>query len=85
MAIEFTVSVNAEIQEKIDYYVERGYFADAQALIEAAIRQFLYELNLEDTEWPRKTDISEREIDEELNDIRRVQRGTPGDAPGIQA
>lgn len=85
MATTTGVTLDAETQEKIEYYVERGYFDDAQELIETAVRQFLYELSLEDTEWPRKTDISQREIDDELSDIRRVQQSSPGDDPGIQS
>lgn len=85
MATEVSVTLDFETQEKIENYVEQGYFDDAQELIETAIRQFLYELSLEDTEWPRKTGISEREIEDELGDIRRVQKSRPGDDPGIQS
>lgn len=85
MATKISVTLDFETQEKIEYYVKQGYFDDAQELIETAIRQLLYELSLEDTEWPRKTGLSEREIHDELDDIRRVQESRPGDDPGIQS
>lgn len=85
MTREITITLDAETQDKIDYYVERGYYDDAQELIETALRQFLYELNLEDTEWPRKTEILQRETHDALDDIRRVQQSKPGDDPGVQS
>lgn len=85
MATRITITLDVETEEKIQYYVERGYYDDAQELIETAIRQFLYELGLDDTEWPRRTEIFQREMDDELDDIRRVQRSKPGDDPGIQS
>lgn len=84
MTAEIVLHLDFATQEKINYYVERGDFDDAQALIESAIRQFLYELSLEDTEWPRKTDISQAEMDDEMDDLRRVHRSRPGDDPGIR-
>jgi Arc/MetJ-type ribon-helix-helix transcriptional regulator len=84
MTSQVPVSLDFATQEKIDFYVDRGRFDSAQELIEAAVRQFLYELSLEDTEWPRKTDISQAEMEDELDDIRRVHRSRPGDDPGIQ-
>ena len=84
MATTISVTLDFETQEKIEHYVKQGYFKDAQELIETAVRQLLYELSLEETEWPRKTGISEREIKDELGEIRRVQQSRPGEDPGIQ-
>ncbi len=83
--MEITVTLDAETQDKIQYYVEQGQFDNAQGFIETAIRQFLYELNLEDTEWPRATEIFQHEMGDELDDIRRVQKSRTGDDPGIQS
>lgn len=85
MGTRISITLDVETQDKIQYYVNRGYFDDAQELIETALRQFLYELSLEDAEWPRETDISEREIMDELGEIRRVQESRPGDDPGLRS
>jgi Arc/MetJ-type ribon-helix-helix transcriptional regulator len=84
MTSEISVTLDFATREKIDHYVDTGDFDDAQELIETAIRQFLYELGLEDTEWPRKTDISQAEMEDEMGDLRRVHRSRPGDDPGIE-
>jgi Arc/MetJ-type ribon-helix-helix transcriptional regulator len=85
MSTEISITLDFETRDKIENYVKRGHFRSAQELIETAVRQFLYELSLRDTEWPRKTGIFEREIVDELGEIRRVQESRPGDDPGLQS
>ncbi|MFQ5340184.1 MAG: ribbon-helix-helix domain-containing protein [Anaerolineae bacterium] len=84
MDSKVSITLDFETKDKIDTYVKRGRFNSAQELVETAIRQFLYELRLDDTEWPRRTGIYEREIVDELGEIRRVQQSRPGDDPGLQ-
>ncbi|MFQ5595829.1 MAG: hypothetical protein ACE5HA_16910 [Anaerolineae bacterium] len=83
MDSKVSITLDFETKDKIEGYVKQGRFNSAQELVETAVRQFLYELSLEDTEWPRRTGISEREIVDELGEIRRVQQSRPGDDPGL--
>lgn len=85
MTTEISVTLDVETRDKIEDYVKRGYFDDVQEFVAVAVRQLLYELSLENAEWPRRTGLSEREIEDELDEIRRVQRSRPGDDPGIQS
>jgi Arc/MetJ-type ribon-helix-helix transcriptional regulator len=84
MATEISVTLDDQTVEKIEGFVQRGYFDSVQELIEVAVRQYLYELSLEDAEWPRHTGRAQQEIEDEIEDIRRVQQSEPGEDPGIQ-
>ena len=48
MSITTQVVLKDKELEKIDYFVNMGYFEDEKALIESALRKFLYELGLAD-------------------------------------
>jgi len=63
--------------EKIDYFVNMGYFEDEKALIESALKKFLYELGLADirSRIPQ-AELSQEEVEAELEEIRRVKRET---------
>lgn len=84
MATELSLVLDDQTVEKMERFVQRGYFNSIQELIEVAVRQYVYELSLEDTEWPRRTGRVQQEIEDELQHIRRVQQSEPGEDPGIR-
>lgn len=84
MATEISVILDDQTVERMEGFVQRGYFDSIQELIEVAVRQYVYELDLEEAEWPRRTGRAQQEIEDEIEDIRRVQQSEPGEEPGIQ-
>ena len=84
MATRISVTLDDQTVERMERFVQRGYFDSIQELIEVAVRQYVYELDLEETEWPRHTGRAQQEIEDEIEHIRRVQESEPGEDPGIQ-
>ncbi|MFQ6057924.1 MAG: hypothetical protein ACE5MB_03460 [Anaerolineae bacterium] len=75
MPTTISIVVDAKDYEQIEYFVQAGYFKDAQELIQAAIREFLYELSLEESRrQPPPVELEKDEIVEELGEIRRLER-----------
>ncbi len=84
MATQISVTLDDQTVEKMERFVQRGYFDSIQELIEVAVRQYVYELDLEETEWPRRAGRAQQEVENEIEGIRRVQQSEPGEDPGIQ-
>ena len=77
MSITTQVVLKDKELEKINYFVNIGYFEDEKELIESALRKFLYELGLADIRRRiPQAELSEEEVEEELEEIRRVKRET---------
>jgi len=75
MSMTTQVILEEKELEKINYFVNMGYFEDEKELIESALRKFLYELGL--AEIRRRipqAELSEEEVERELEEIRRVKR-----------
>jgi Arc/MetJ-type ribon-helix-helix transcriptional regulator len=77
MSITTEVVIRDKELEKINYFVNVGYFEDEKELIESALRKFLYELGLADIRRRiPQVELSEGEVEKELEEIRRVKRET---------
>lgn len=77
MSITTQVVIKDKELEKINYFVNMGYFEDEKALIESALRKFLYELATADIRRRiPQVELSEEEVERELEEIRRVKRET---------
>ena len=77
MSITTEVVIRDKELEKINYFVNVGYFEDEKELIESALRKFLYELGLADIRRRiPQVELSEEEAEKELEEIRRVKRET---------
>ncbi len=77
MSITTQVVLKDKELEKIDYFVNMGYFEDEKELIESALKKFLYELGLADIRRRiPQAELSEEEVEAELEAIRRVKRET---------
>lgn len=77
MSITTQVVLKDKELEKINYFVNMGYFEDEKELIESALRKFLYELGLADIRRRiPQAKLSEEEVERELEEIRRIKRET---------
>jgi hypothetical protein len=77
MSITTQVVIKDKELEKINYFVNVGYFEDEKELIESALKKFLYELGLADIRRRiPQVDLSEEEVEKELEEIRRVKGET---------
>ncbi len=77
MSITTQVVLKDKELEKINYFVNMGYFGDEKELIESALKKFLYELGLADIRRRiPQAELSEEEVEAELEAIRRVKRET---------
>jgi Arc/MetJ-type ribon-helix-helix transcriptional regulator len=77
MSITTHVALKDKELEKINYFVDMGYFEDEEELIESALRKFLYDLGL--AEIRRRipqAELSGEEVEAELKEIRRVKGET---------
>ena len=77
MSITTQVVLKDKELEKINYFVNMGYFEDEKELIESALKKFLHELGLADIRRRiPQAELSEEEVETELEEIRRVKRET---------
>jgi len=77
MSITPQVVLRDKELEKINYFVNMGYFQDEKELLESALRKFLYELGLADIRRRiSQAELSEEEMERELEEIRRIKRET---------
>ena len=77
MSITTQVALKDKELEKINYFVNMGYFEDEKELIESALKKFLYELGLADIRRRiPQAELSEEGVERELEEIRRVKRET---------
>jgi Arc/MetJ-type ribon-helix-helix transcriptional regulator len=77
MSIITQVVIRDKELEKINYFVNMGYFEDEKELIESALKKFLYELGLAEIRHRiPQAELSQEEVEAELEEIRRVKRET---------
>ena len=77
MSITTQVVLKDKELEKINYFVNMGYFENEKELIESALRKFLYEIGLADIRRRiPQAELSEEEVKAELEEIRRIKRET---------
>lgn len=77
MSITTQVVLKDKELEKMNYFVNMGYFENEKELIESALRKFLYEIGLADIRRRiPQAELSEEEVEVELEEIRRIKRET---------
>ena len=77
MSITTQVVLKDKELEKINYFINMGYFENEKELIESALRKFLYEIGLADIcRRIPQAELSEEEVEAELEEIRRIKRET---------
>jgi Arc/MetJ-type ribon-helix-helix transcriptional regulator len=77
MSITTQVVLKDKELEKINYFINMGYFENEKELIESALRKFLYEIGLADIRRRiPQAELSEEEVEAELEEIRRIKRET---------
>jgi len=77
MSITTQVVLKDKELEKINYFVNMGYFENEKELIESALKKFLYEIGLADIRRRiPQAELSEEEVEAELEEIRRIKRET---------
>ncbi len=77
MSITTQVVLKDKELEKINYFINMGYFENEKELIESALRKFLYEIGLADIRRRiPQAELSEEEVEAELEEIRRIRRET---------